>query len=262
MYSQRKCVGRANSIEPVIIADVSPLRPVFKPLMKRILVLVAFCCAAFLAPTDRAAADPASDRDMANRYMQAAQSGDDDAQFYVGALYAAGVGLQRSDEEAFRWFSRAADHGHSHAMLILGGLYAIGRGVPKDNVKAYKWAYLVASGSKVDEFRNGARQLMGLLETRMTADQISQARSDANRWHATAAAPPPQAPAAAETARAAPLQTAAPAVSSPPAPPVSNPPPAAKVTAKSEDLAANIKTGDIDNLIDQVPHGLRKRFGF
>jgi hypothetical protein len=184
---------------------------------------------------------------MANRYVQAAQSGDDDAQFYVGALYSAGVGLPRSDEEAFRWLSRAADHGHSHAMLILGGLYAIGRGTPKDNVKAYKWAYLVASGSKVDEFRNDARQLMGLLETRMTADQISQARSDANRWHATAIAAPPQTTAAADTSRAAPSQPVA---------------PAAKVTAKSENIATNTRKGDMDNLIDQVPQGLRRRFGF
>jgi TPR repeat protein len=75
---------------------------------------------------------------MANRYLQAAKSGDDDAQFYLGALYSAGVGWPRSDEEAFRWFSRAADQGHSHAMLITSGLYAIGRGVRKDHVRAYE----------------------------------------------------------------------------------------------------------------------------
>src|SRR6185436_5722276 len=106
---------------------------------------------------DTAVADPASDRDMANRYERAAQGGDDDAQFNLGALYASGVGRARSDEEAFRWFSRAADQGHSHAMLILAGLYASGRGIAKDNVKAYSWAYIVSSASQVDEYRNGAR---------------------------------------------------------------------------------------------------------
>mgnify|MGYP002336300326 CR=1 FL=1 len=72
-------------------------------------------------------ADAASDRDMANRYEQTAQAGDEDAQFYLGALYSAGVGRSRSDAEAFRWFSRAADQGHAHAMLIVAGLYASGR---------------------------------------------------------------------------------------------------------------------------------------
>jgi hypothetical protein len=72
-----------------------------------------------LANVADAAADSASDQDMANRYLQAAKSGDDYAQFYLGVLYSADVGLPRSDEEAFRWvlagrrsrtFARDADH--------------------------------------------------------------------------------------------------------------------------------------------------------
>ena len=121
---------------------------------------------------------------MANRYEQAAQAGDDDAQFNLGALYASGVGRQRSDEEAFRWFLRAADQGHSHGMLIVAGLYASGRGVAKDNVKAYSWAYIVSSASKVDEYRNGARQLMSLLMNKMTSDEIGRAVVTARAWRA------------------------------------------------------------------------------
>src|SRR5215475_2320383 len=133
--------------------------------MKRA-ILAIFCCA-FLASATGAKADPASE-DMASRYMRSAQSGDDESQFYLGALYSAGIGVPRSDTEAFRWFSRAADQGHSHAMLVLAGLYATGRGVTKDNIQAYKWAYIVSRASRVDEFRNGAMQLMGVLETRMS----------------------------------------------------------------------------------------------
>jgi len=107
--------------------------------MKR-LILAVLCCASLLANAGKAAADPVFDQDMASRYMRAAQSGDDEAQFYLGALYSAGVGVPRSDEEAFRWFSRAADQGHAHSMLILAGLYAVGRGVQKNNINAYKWA--------------------------------------------------------------------------------------------------------------------------
>src|SRR6202047_846487 len=150
--------------------------------MKRVF-LAMLCGAALIASSVAYAGDAVSDKEMADRYSQAALSGDSDAQFYLGALYSAGVGRPRSDEEAFRWFSRAADQGHSHAMLVLSGIYAVGRGTSKDNVSAYKWAYIISVGTRVEEFRNGARQLMGLLETKMTADELSQARSEASRWH-------------------------------------------------------------------------------
>jgi len=78
------------------------------------------CCLSVLVDFRAAAATPASDRDMAARYEQSAQSGDDEAQFYLGALYSAGVGRARSDTEAFRWIQRAANQGHPHAMLIEG----------------------------------------------------------------------------------------------------------------------------------------------
>jgi TPR repeat protein len=217
--------------------------------MKRALVAMFFG-AALIA---NAAADPVSDREMADRYQQAAQSGDNDAQFYLGALYSAGVGRPRSDEEAFRWFSRAAEQGHSHAMLVLAGIHAIGRGTPKDNISAYKWAYIVSAGTRVEEFRNGSRQLMGVLETRMTADQISKAKAEAGSW------------------RAAPSQTR----SAVPADDVKRdmPPPALAASKPSSNTpsssadtgsqpAARGKKDDADGLIDRVPSELRKRFGF
>ena len=155
--------------------------------MKQAVVVMA-CSFALLIDPCTALADAASDRDMANRYEQTAQAGDDDAQFYLGALYSAGVGRSRSDAEAFRWFSRAADQGHAHAMLIVAGLYASGRGITKDNVKAYSWAYIVASASKTDEDRNGARQLMSLLMKKMTSDEIGRAVVAARAWRAVRAA--------------------------------------------------------------------------
>ena len=78
-------------------------------------VVVAACCLVAPINLSPALADAASDRAMATRYEQSAQAGDDDAQFYLGALYSAGVGRPRSDQEAFRWFSRATDQGHAHA---------------------------------------------------------------------------------------------------------------------------------------------------
>lgn len=243
--------------------------------MKRAVVTI-LCCAVLLASAASATADSASDQDMANRYLQAAKSGNDDAQFYLGSLYSAGIGLPRSDEEAFRWFSRAADQGHSHAMLITSGLYAIGRGVRKDYVRAYEYAYIVSSVTKIDEFRNGSRQLMGVLEPKMTPEEINRAKTDASQWHAVSNPNQVKVSVPADNTRAAPLLTPPAASSNPrppplasnpqPAPAISNPLPSARASNEPAEprVAAgkNAKKDDVDNILDQVPQGLRKRFGF
>jgi len=249
--------------------------------IKRAVVVLA-CCSALLIAPDTAVADYASDQKMANYYEQAAQAGDDDAQFYLGALHSAGIGRTRSDAEAFRWFLRAADQGHAHASLIVAGLYASGRGIAKDNVKAYSWAYIVSSASKLDEDRNGARQLMSLLMKKMTSDEIGRAVVAARAWRpvrATGAgkapsieraveaeqvapvAPPP----ALEVVQPAPVVAAAPVVSQPAA----SQPAASNVTvlpaspkATSAPSVKNAKRDDARELLDQIPSGLRKRFGF
>jgi hypothetical protein len=249
-------------------------------------VVVAACC--LVAPVNLrpALADAASDRTMAARYEQSAEAGDDDAQFYLGALYSAGVGRQRSDQQAFRWFSRATNQGHAHSMLIVAGLYASGRGVTKDNVKAYSWAYIVASASKLDEDRNGARQLMSVLLKRMTSDEIGRAVVDARAWRAvrtggagkspyieragdadqpTQAAPPPPPPPPPPPAIAqqpAPSAVAAPAVTQPaPSSNITRATPAAPAPAPAP-AVKTAKRDDAREIIDQVPPNLRKRFGF
>jgi len=249
--------------------------------MTRAIVVIA-CCLAVLVDLRPALADAASDRAMATRYEQSAQAGDDDAQFYLGALYSTGVGRPRSDEDAFRWFLRATNQGHSHAMLIVAGLYASGRGVAKDNVKAYSWAYIVASASKVDEYRNGARQLMSLLMNRMTSDEIGRAVVAARAWRAVRVA---GAGKASGIERAAENSSDQPAPATPPpAPAVVQPAPAAAPSAAVSSAPSNIavlpaspkatsavtsavpaknaKRDDVRDLVDQVPPGLRKRFGF
>jgi TPR repeat protein len=230
--------------------------------MKRVF-LAMLCGAALIATSVAYAGDAVSDKELADRYSQAALSGDSDAQFYLGALYSSGVGRPRSDEEAFRWFSRAADQGHSHAMLVLSGIYAVGRGIPKDNFNAYKWAYIVAVGSRVDEFRNGSRQLMGVLETRMTRDDVERAKAEAGRWHATSSQPKPAvAPAPADTLTRdyQPSPQLSPAVSKQPPATTSNN--SAVTGSLPGPRNSNEKKNDMDALLDRVPTGLRKRFGF
>ena len=144
-------------------------------------------------------------------------------------------------------------------MLVLAGNYAVGRGTPKDNLSAYKWAYIVSVGTRVDEFRNGARQLIGVLEARMSREQINQAKTEADRWHAV----PGQ---------------ARPAISADDAK-RTNPPPQPSPTVSKASLASPANSfadsgnpqgssgtigrkHDVDALLDRVPSRLRKRFGF
>ncbi|XSC48620.1 hypothetical protein ACF1BQ_041275 [Bradyrhizobium sp. RDT10] len=162
-------------------------------------------------------------------------------------------------------------------MLIVAGLHASGRGTPKDNVKAYSWAYIVASAGKADEDRNGARQLMSLLMKKMTSDEIGRAVVAARAWRAVRVAGSGKSP---HIERAADVDQPAPATP-PPAPAVVQPAPVAapssavsqpapsNVTvlpaspkAASAPLTKNAKRDDARDLLDQVPPGLRKRFGF
>src|SRR5260370_32071625 len=154
-------------------------------------------------------------------------------------------GRPRSDQEAFRWFSRAADQGHSHAMLVLAGLYAIGRGTSNDNVKTYKWAYIVSVGTRVKEFRNGARQLMGVLETRMTPEQINQAKVDAGGWRAVRTQAKPVVP----------TDNVRPDSQPPPAAAASNQSPASPATSSANSISpqgprsSRIKKDDMDAIL-------------
>jgi Sel1 repeat-containing protein len=275
-------ISHFRSINPVAHRSLrSGFRYAISSAMARA-VVVAACCLVAPINLSPALADAASDRAMATRYEQSAQAGDDDAQFYLGALYSAGVGRPRSDQEAFRWFSRATDQGHSHAMLIVAGLYASGRGVAKDNVKAYSWAYIVASASKLDEDRNGARQLMSLLMNRMTSDEIGRAVVAARSWRAVRVAGAGKASGIERAADGSSDQTAP--ATPPPAPAVVQPAPAAAPSAAVSSAPSNIavlpaspkatsavtsavpaknaKRDDVRDLVDQVPPGLRKRFGF
>jgi hypothetical protein len=247
-------------------------------------LLAFFCSFILLAQAGGAMADPAFDQDMASRYLRAAQAGDDEAQFYLGSLYSAGVGVPRSDQEAVRWFGRAANQGHSHAMLILAGLYATGRGVAKNNAEAYKLAYIVNGASRVDEFRDGSRQLMGVLETRMSPQDISQAKSSAANWRAvvTSRPAPTAPPPAADFSRATPVQPAAPQTTAPQttapqatvpavatAAPAAAPPPAptpqpSKSSSTDNPMDAfskNFSKDDVDDFLREMPR-LRKKYGF
>ena len=59
-------------------------------------------------------------------FKKAAEQGDADSQFYVGAMLAVGSGVEQSYAEAAHWFKRAADQGHAEAAEKLALLRTAG----------------------------------------------------------------------------------------------------------------------------------------
>jgi tetratricopeptide (TPR) repeat protein len=121
-------------------------------------------------------ADEISDVRMMEDYLRLAQRGDNRAKFYLGALYAQGIGVSRSDTEAFRWMLSAAEGGHAQARLMVGEMYAIGRGTPKSDVDAYKWASAAATSANPAETQRNAQRIVDLLTGRMTGADVADAK--------------------------------------------------------------------------------------
>ena len=83
-------------------------------------------------------------------WMGQAESGDADAQNYVGEIYLKGLGTEPDYAKAREWFEKAAAQGNKRARINLGYLYEQGLGVPKDIAKALN-LYGEASGVDNDK---------------------------------------------------------------------------------------------------------------
>jgi TPR repeat protein len=62
-------------------------------------------------------------------------------------MYDAGWGVPQDYAEAVKWYRLAADPGDANAQFNLGAMYAEGHGAPKDDVLAYMWRNLAAAQS-------------------------------------------------------------------------------------------------------------------
>jgi uncharacterized protein len=110
-----------------------------------------------------------------------AQSGNAEAQAYMGSLYAKGRGVQRDYTQAAIWYRRAAEQGQAAAQYELGMLYNYGQGVPEDVVEAEKWLIIAAAGSPKGVGDEWAR-IRDAVQTRLTRGELAQARMRALAW--------------------------------------------------------------------------------
>ncbi|WP_314252108.1 tetratricopeptide repeat protein, partial [Eikenella halliae] len=72
-------------------------------------------------------------------YRKAAEQGDAEAQFNLGAMYATGRGVRQNYAEAGKWFRQAAEQGYAEAQYNLGAMYFTGGGVHQDFHLSKEW---------------------------------------------------------------------------------------------------------------------------
>jgi uncharacterized protein len=73
-------------------------------------------------------------------FRKAAEQGQADAQHRLAQAYFWGIGVGSDKAEGIKWYRRAAEQGQVHAQLALGELYHYGGpGLPKDAVEAVRW---------------------------------------------------------------------------------------------------------------------------
>ncbi|MCZ6802698.1 MAG: tetratricopeptide repeat protein [Proteobacteria bacterium] len=113
-----------------------------KTISTLLFIIMFFQITACSKETDPKKAFASGDYETAfNLWMPLADSGDADAQNYLGILYYLGFGTQKDYKKALAWYERAAKAGHADAQRNYGDMINFGRGIQKDNYKAYKWYY-------------------------------------------------------------------------------------------------------------------------
>lgn len=68
-----------------------------------------------------------------------AERGDAEAQYYLGARYHNGEGVETDYAEAVKWYRKGAEQGYPDAQRGLGDCYNEGKGVEKNGTEAMKW---------------------------------------------------------------------------------------------------------------------------
>jgi hypothetical protein len=72
--------------------------------------------------------------------MPLAETGDQDAQLFIGSMYNFGQGVEKNENEAFKWFKLAAEQGLAEGQLELSKIY----NSKKNYKEAFKWGLLAA----------------------------------------------------------------------------------------------------------------------
>ncbi len=110
-------------------------------------------------------------------YTSAAQAGLAMAQFHLGLMYETGQGIGRNYEKSAKWYHRAAEQGHAPAQGNLGRLYLTGQGVGRDLFQSYFWSSVAVNQGYLAAKRIGKRAA-----SQLSSEDISRAQKLVREW--------------------------------------------------------------------------------
>lgn len=92
-----------------------------------------------------------------------AESGDKEAEYYLGSWYAVGKGFDKDLKESTAWYLKSAEQGYGNAQHDLACHYAEGMGIGKDEKQATYWFRQAAENGLTDsQYNLGLRYARGL----------------------------------------------------------------------------------------------------
>lgn len=108
-----------------------------------------------------------------------AEQGDPNDQLQLGMMYLQGMGGGPDMENGLKWLTRSARQGHADAQMRIGTVLSENDAAPKDRlVTAYKWLHLASM-----QGTENATSMLAELATKMTTEQIADAKRRAAAWH-------------------------------------------------------------------------------
>lgn len=102
------------------------------------------------------------DQNFSEELVEAANKGDELAQYWLGNCYFNGRGVSIDEKKAFDWYIKSANQGLDSAQVALGICYNSGIGVEQDFDEAIRWTNIAISKDNADAFNSlGAFYLWG-----------------------------------------------------------------------------------------------------
>ncbi len=117
-----------------------------------------------------------------HEWLDIGLNGHQEAQYSVGVLYSAGLGVPQDHGQAAKWFQMAAEQGLPAAQMRLGEQYQAGKGVPQDSQEAYFWFALAGARFGPGEQRDQASSRQEDVSVDLTRAQITQTLDRALDW--------------------------------------------------------------------------------
>jgi TPR repeat protein len=113
-------------------------------------------------------------------YSQAAEQGNDYAQYSLASLYLTGSGVEQDSAKAVEWFLKSSEQGNVDSQFNLARILDSGSGIAENNTEAAKWYVGPAEQGNVDAQVN-------LAFLHFTGSGVPKNNAEAVKWFAMAA---------------------------------------------------------------------------